>query len=192
MLVAQAKRACELFTGGEIGDLRLEQVYRQVAAGVTNLVLTGMPGSGKSTVGRALADRLNRPFFDADEEIVRAAGMSIPEIFRTQGEQEFRELETQVLSELGKRSGVVISTGGGAVLFERNLPLLRQNGRVYRLSRRLEALATEGRPLSASPEKLRQMELEREPFYSAAADVTVENNGSLEKAVKEILDDFNR
>ena len=140
MLVAQAKRACELFTGKEISDETLEKVVSAVAADVTNLVLVGMPGSGKTTVGRLLAEKLGRTFVDADEEIVRAAGMSIPEIFEKHGEAWFRELETQVLAQLGQRSGIVLATGGGCVLFERNYPLLRQNGRLYRLRRNVEQL----------------------------------------------------
>ena len=123
MLVAQARRASELFTGERIPEERMEAVLREVAAEVTSVVLIGMPGSGKSTVGAALARRLERPFVDADEEIVRRAGRSIPEIFAEDGEERFRTLETEVLSDLGKRSGIVLATGGGAVLFERNLPL---------------------------------------------------------------------
>ena len=190
MLVAQARRASELFTGERIPEERIEAVLREVAAEVTNVVLIGMPGSGKSTVGAALARRLERPFVDADEEIVRRAGRSIPEIFAEDGEERFRTLETEVLSDLGKRSGIVLATGGGAVLFERNLPLLRQNGRIYRITRDVSRLATCGRPLSSSPERLREMERERAPFYERAADVTVSNDGSTAETVAAILRDL--
>lgn len=190
MLVAQARRASELFTGERIPEERMEAVLREVAADVTNVVLIGMPGSGKSTVGAALARRLEWPFVDADEEIVRRAGRSIPEIFAEDGEERFRTLETEVLSDLGKRSGIVLATGGGAVLFERNLPLLRQNGRIYRITRDVSHLATRGRPLSSSPERLREMERERAPFYERAADVTVSNDGSTAETVAAIMRDL--
>lgn len=190
MLVAQARRASELFTGERIPEERMEAVLREVAADVTNVVLIGMPGSGKSTVGAALARRLEWPFVDADEEIVRRAGRSIPEIFAEDGEERFRTLETEVLSDLGKRSGIVLATGGGAVLFERNLPLLRQNGRIYRITRDVSRLATCGRPLSSSPERLREMERERAPFYERAADVTVSNDGSTAETVAAIMRDL--
>ncbi len=192
MLVAQAKWACECFTGAAIGEEKLEEVCRAVAADVTNLVLIGMPGSGKSAVGEAVAQRLGRPFFDADEEIANRAGMSIPDIFARYGEEHFRQLESEVLTDFGKRSGIVLATGGGAVLFDRNLPLLRQNGRIYRLGRPVENLARDGRPLSTSLERLREMEAEREPYYAAAADVTVDNSGPLAETVETILADFNR
>ena len=190
MLVAQARRACELFTGESIPDERMEAVLREVAAEVSNVVLIGMPGSGKTTVGEAVARRLGRPFADADEEIVRRAGRPIPEIFAQEGEERFRTLETEVLSELGKRSGIVLATGGGAVLLPRNLPHLRQNGRIVRITREVSRLATRGRPLSASPERLREMEREREPLYQRAADVTVSNDGSTAETVAAILGDL--
>lgn len=190
MLVAQARRASELFTGERIPEERMEAVLREVAAEVTSVVLIGMPGSGKSTVGAALARRLERPFVDADEEIVRRVGRSIPEIFAEDGEKRFRALETEVLSDLGKRSGIVLATGGGAVLFERNLPLLRQNGRIYRITRDVSRLATCGRPLSSSPERLREMERERAPFYERAADVTVSNDGSTAETVAAMMRDL--
>ena len=178
MLVAQAAAAAALFTGEDVPEERMEAVLRQVAADVTNLVLIGMPGAGKTTVGTLAAKALGRPFFAADAAIEERAGKPIPRIFAEEGEAAFRALETEVLGDLGKRSGVVIATGGGAVLFGRNLPLLRQNGRILRLRRPLERLPLEGRPLSASPERLREMEREREPFYAAAADITLDNTGA--------------
>lgn len=178
MLVAQAAVAAALFTGADVPEERMEAVLRQVAADVTNLVLIGMPGAGKTTVGTLAAKALGRPFFDADAAIEERAGKPIPRIFAEEGEAAFRALETEVLAELGKRSGAVIATGGGAVLLQRNLPLLRQNGRILRLRRPLERLPLEGRPLSASPERLREMERERESFYAAAADITLDNTGA--------------
>ena len=190
MLVAQAKRCGELFSGQQVSWERLEAVYRQIARSVMNIVLIGMPGSGKSTVGRAAAELLDRPFYDADEEIQRRAGKTIPELFAREGEDAFRELEHQVLTDLGKRGGGVIAAGGGAVCFARNLPSLRQNGRIYCLKRPVDALPTAGRPLSTSRERLREMERERAPFYRQAAQVVVDNSGPLEQTVAEILTDF--
>lgn len=190
MLVAQAKRAAELFTGETIPMERMEQVLREVRAGVTSIVLVGMPGSGKSTVGTLAARRLGREFVDADQEIAARAGMDIPAIFRRYGEDHFRRLETEVLGDLGKRGGIVLATGGGAVLRGENLPLLRQNGRIYRILRDVDTLSTDGRPLSTSAERLREMEAERAPFYQAAADVCIDNNGSLTDTVEAIIRDF--
>ena len=192
MLVAQAKLAGELFTGGTVSDGKLDAVCREMTAQVTNIILIGMPGSGKSTVGRAVAKALGRTFYDADAVIEERAGRSIPEIFAEEGEAAFRALEHQVLSDLGRRNGVVIATGGGAVCFERNLPPLWENGRVYCLRRPVDTLPTAGRPLSTSRQRLVEMERERAPFYRRAAQVMVDNSGPLKRTVAAILEDFGR
>lgn len=190
MLVVQAARAAELFTGSAIAEEKVEAVLRRVKTDVTNLVLIGMPGSGKSTLGRLAARLLSRPFLDADTIIAEKAGMSIPEIFEKEGEAGFRRRETEVLSELGKQSGVVIATGGGAVLRQENLPLLRQNGWICRLRRPVEELPMEGRPLSASLQRLKEMEVEREPYYAAAADETLTNAGEPKTLAKQLVKAF--
>ena len=177
MLVAQAKLAGELFTGQKISDVRLDAVCREMTAQLTNIILIGMPGSGKSTVGRAVAEKLGRQFYDADA---------------VEGEAAFRNLEHAALSDLCRQSGVVIATGGGAVCFARNLPLLWENGRVYCLRRPVDLLPTAGRPLSTSRLRLEEMERERAPFYRRAAHCTVDNGGPLEQTVTEILDNFRR
>ena len=192
MLVAQAKLAGELFTGGTVSDGKLDAVCREMTAQVTNIILIGMPGSGKSTVGRAVAKALGRTFYDADAAIEERAGRSIPEIFAEEGEAAFRALEHQVLSDLGRRNGVVIATGGGAVCFERNLPPLWENGRVYCLRRPADTLPTAGRPLSTSRQRLVEMERERAPFYRRAAQVMVDNSGPLKRTVAAIREDFGR
>lgn len=126
MLVAQAKRAAELFLNTNIDDRKNDEIYETLSRQMKNIVLVGMPGCGKSTVGKALAKRLSRPFFDADQEIVKRAGKSIPEIFQTEGEAGFRQIETEVLFDLCRQSGAVIATGGGAVTVPKNHDILRQ------------------------------------------------------------------
>ena len=173
MLSAQAKRACELFTGRDIPDARVEEVADAIAFETKNIAIIGMPGCGKSSAGRELAKLTGREFHDMDAEIETLAGMKIPEIFAARGEEEFRRLETQVLSELSKRSGIIIATGGGVVTRKENYPLLRQNSTVVFLERGdLGTLAKAGRPLSMS-KPAEQLARERMPMYRGWSDVTV-------------------
>ena len=139
-----------------------------------NLILIGMPGCGKSTIGQALAQRLGRPFADADAEIERQTGLSIAQIFSRFGEERFRQEETKALQRLGKQSGLVIATGGGCVTRPENYPLLHQNGIVIFLQRDLSELATEGRPLSLASD-LQQMYRKRLPLYEQFSDAAVVN-----------------
>ena len=190
MLVAQAKEAAEWFSGRPIGDEVIETLHRQLKTQMENIILIGMPGCGKSTVGKILAEHLGRPFVDADSRIVDAAGMSIPEIFAHSGEEGFRQIETQVLSDLGMRSGLVIATGGGCVTQERNYPLLHQNGTCVWLTRDLAKLPADGRPLSQKG-KLEQMYQIRKPLYERFADVTVSNDAAAEDCAAMILEYLN-
>ena len=183
MLVGQAREASELFMGRDIPESETERIYRQLRGEMLNLVLIGMPGSGKSSIGRALAERMGRPFADCDAEIVRRAGKTIPDIFAAGGEAAFRRLEAEVVSDLCKEKGMVIATGGGAVLRQDNVRAMRQNGRVVLITRSLDALPMDGRPLSKSPEALAAMWLERQPKYLAAADAVIENNAAPGDAV---------
>ena len=185
MLVAQAKEAAEYFGGKLLDDSLIETVYNKLTAQMQNIVLIGMPGCGKSTVGQALAETLGRRFIDADSEIVKLAGKSIPEIFADDGEDGFREYETHVLSELGKQSCLVIATGGGCVTKQRNYRLLHQNSRIFWLKRDLSRLPTDGRPLSQS-NKLADLYAIRRPLYEAFSDCIVDNNGSPEKTIAAI------
>ena len=150
-----------------------------------NIVLIGMPGCGKSTVGKKLAEATGRAFADADERIVQLAGKSIPEVFAEEGEEAFRAFETAALKELGKQSGLIIATGGGCVTRERNYPLLHQNGRIFRLQRNIENLPTEGRPLSASQDLKKMYDL-RKSMYKAFADHTLINE-TIDGTVAQIL-----
>lgn len=186
MLVAQAKEAAEYFTGTKIPDTVIETIHRKLSAQMKNIVLIGMPGCGKSTVGSLLAQNLGRVFVDADAQIPELAGKSIPEIFAQDGEESFRTWETQVLSEFGKQSGLVIATGGGCVTRERNYNLLHQNGQIFWLKRNLEVLPTDGRPLSQS-NRLDDLYEARKEQYQAFSDFIVDNNESTEETVAAIL-----
>lgn len=185
MLVAQAKRAAELFTGRDIPDAACTDILRRMEAQMHNLILVGMPGSGKTTVGSLLAVSLGRPFYDADGEIEKKLGCSIPAFFAKRGEVAFRAIETEVLAELGKRSGCVIATGGGCVTRGENYDLLHQNGEIIWLRRSLTELPVEGRPVSQS-RSLPELYREREPAYRRFADFCVENEAAPEAAVEKI------
>ncbi len=187
MLVAQAKEASEWFTGRQIPDSEIERVYSHLQRQMQNIILTGMPGCGKSTLGRTLAERLHRPFVDLDSCIEERAGMPIATIFAKYGQAYFRRLETAAAAEYGKRSGFIIATGGGIVTESRNYPLLHQNGRIFWLQRELDKLSIEGRPLSQAG-ALEDMYIERKPLYEAFADYSVDNNGSLDATISQILE----
>ncbi len=186
MLVAQAKESAQWFTGKEIEDRKISKIHTILQKQMENIILIGMPGCGKSAVGALLADYTGKKFIDADAAIVEKAGMSIPEIFAEGGEDAFRKIETQVLSELGKCSGFVIATGGGCVTRRENYPLLHQNGRIIWLKRDITELPTEGRPLSQRG-KLTDMYTVRAPLYEAFADITFQNNQAPEVVADEIL-----
>ncbi len=189
MLVQQAKRAEELFFDRAIPDAETEKITAQLRREMTNIVLVGMPGSGKTTVGQELARLSGKPFVDLDGEIVKKAGRPIPEIFAQEGEGAFRKIENEVLAEVCAKSGQVIATGGGAVLWSENRSAMRRTGRVYRLRRRLEDLSTEGRPLSQAG-RLEEMERVRGPLYAAAADRDIWNDKSPEETAGRIWRDF--
>ncbi len=186
MLIAQAKESAEFFTGTKNPDEQIAVIYRAMERQMNNLILIGMPGCGKSTVGKILAEKLNRAFVDADAYLERKLSITIPELIEKYGEAEFRKQETLVLSELGKQSGLVIATGGGCVTKQENYPLLRQNGRIIWLKRPLDLLPKDGRPLSQST-SMDAMYSIREPLYRAFSHYQVENNRSAEATAEEIL-----
>ena len=186
MLVAQAVRAAEVFRGIRYEEGLTEKIYRRMARDKENIVLTGMPGSGKSAVSSILGARTGREVIDTDRMIVEKAGMEITEIFRRYGEKHFRDLESEVIREAAAYAGVIISTGGGAVLREENVEALRRNGRLVWLDRKPEDLVpTDDRPLADSREKMAALYAAREPIYRATADERIAVTGSAEDTADE-------
>lgn len=194
MLVAQAKYAAEYFTGQKIPESEIDRIDRTLRARLSNLVLVGMPGCGKTSIGRRCAALLGKRFVDMDDVLVERIGGPISTILSPGNETPFRDLESAVAADLGKENGQVIATGGGAVLRAQNVRALRQNGVIVYIDRPLEALAVGGgRPLSQSAEALAALYKTRAPLYAAACDARVQNTGTVEeaaRAVKEKLDEI--
>ncbi len=195
MLAAQAVSAARYF-GSFSGDAAAlsREIYEGMRREKENIVLIGMPGSGKSTVGRILAEKTGRPFFDLDDLIVEEAGREIPVIFAESGEEGFRDLESAVLKKtVSEHTGAVISTGGGAILRAENEKALRRGGRIYFLDRALdEILPTESRPLSSDRAALEARYRERYPRYLAVSDVRVipkngDENGTADLVLRDFL-----
>lgn len=186
MLVAQAKESAEWFTNSSISNVKIQEIHKKLRLQMENIILIGMPGSGKSTVGKLLAAQLGKVFADSDCAIIERTGMSIPEIFTQQGVDGFRAIETEVLAELGMGSGLVIATGGGCVTREENYPLLHQNATIFCLDRNISSLPTEGRPLSQAGQ-LEEMYHIRKPLYDRFADHHIDCNQNPETAAAQIL-----
>ena len=188
MLVAQAHAAAEYFTGSSIDKGRIEDILHTLERETGNIILIGMPGCGKSSVGEALAALTGRSLVDADEEFYRTYGISAGDMIRSQGEEAFRQGETKVLSALTARSGLIIATGGGCVTREENYPLLHQNGFIFYLKRSVEKLPTKDRPLSQqkSPAALYEA---RKALYEGFADYVIDNDsGSVEDTAHAIME----
>ena len=186
MLVAQAKRAVEIFLDTEVSDNIIEEVRKKIAFQNMNIALIGMAGSGKTTTGKALAEKLGREFVDCDDLIPVYAGKSIQDIFAEDGEEAFRQIETAVLSDVCKKGGLVIATGGGVVTRPENLPLLRQNSVTVLLHRPVEDLPSDGRPLSQK-HGVSALYEKRKPLYEAWGEHRIECNG-VEESVQQILE----
>lgn len=186
MLVAQAKESAEWFTGEPIDDSCIEMIYSRLRRQMENIILIGMPGCGKTTVGASLAKILSRPLKDADAELEQAVGRKITEILPTDGEASFRSLESETLLDLGKQSGLVIATGGGCVTIPNNYEKLHRNGTIVWLKRDLDLLPTDGRPLSQTGH-LQEMYQKRAPLYARFADFSVENSGDPQETAEEII-----
>ena len=179
----------------------IADTHRKLKRDLSNVAIIGMPGCGKSTIGRALAKTLGKTYVDLDEVIEKNTGMPIPDIFAREGEASFRKYESQAVAEISKQTrqgiacgggekGLVLSCGGGAVKRAENVRALRQNGPVLWVQRPVERLATGGRPLSTGLDALRKMEAERMPLYRAASDAAVDNTGRLENTVETAVQAF--
>lgn len=193
MLIAQAKYAVEHFLDKTIDEQIIDSIYQKLYVDQANLILIGMPSAGKTTIGKILAQELNREFIDMDEMIVENTGKSIPEIFDEKGEQGFRAAETQAAYAISKLNGKVISTGGGIIKYKANIDLLRQNGIVIFIDRDLNKLITtdSNRPLSSSSEAVRKMYEERIDYYRLYADHIIDNNKTIDGSVQSILKKIN-
>ena len=187
MLVAQAAKSSEQFTGQAISQSVQDTIVAQVGAEMENWVLIGMPGCGKTRIGQLLAQRTGRPFVDGDRELEVRSGMPIPVFFSRYGEAAFRDLEAQVLQDLGKGSGQVIATGGGCVTREENYLSLRQNGKIIWIQRPLNLLSIQGRPLSQEM-GLEELFKARRSLYARFAGCTVSNAGTFEEVIQQILE----
>ncbi|MEE1352919.1 MAG: shikimate kinase [Acutalibacteraceae bacterium] len=190
MLVAQAIRSHEIFFDTEVPDEMTDSILRTLRSDSFNIILAGMPGYGKTTVAGELGRLTGREVIDMDEEVVKAAGKSIPDIFQDDGEKVFRDMESEQIARFGAMSGKILSLGGGAVLREENYAPLHQNGRIYFLQRDLSLLGMDGRPLSKDAATLENMYKERLPRYQRFADAEVENSGTPEETARTILSDF--
>ncbi len=187
MLCAQAVYAAEKFTKKTYPSDMTEKIFSEIYSKKQNIVLVGMPSSGKSTVGKILAENLGFDFADTDEMIVDKHSMSIPSIFSVYGEKVFRQWESECVEEISKKSGYVIATGGGAVLSEKNVCELKKNGRLYFLDRPLDSLVpTSDRPLAKDREAIEKRYSERYPIYKSVSDEIVENMGTIDECAQKV------
>ena len=188
MLVAQAVKSYDIFFNKTTPREKIDEIFKQILWEQSNLVIVGMPSSGKTVIGQYIAASAKKRFVDVDAEIVRKAGMSIPEIFERYGEEYFRDLEQSVVAELSNGRGLLIATGGGSVIREANRGALAQNGFVVFLQRDTDLLETTGRPLSKDKKTIKKLFIERLPYYKEIADFEVENNGDIESCKQKIID----
>lgn len=191
MLVCQAVLASEIFLNIKYPEGTVERVYRKIKSGKENIVLTGMPSSGKSTVGKLLAEKLGRPYLDVDTLITEKVGKTPAELISAEGEQAFRDIESDVIRSIALETGAVIATGGGAVLREENIDALRMNGKIFFLDRPVEQLLpTEDRPLSSTKEAILQRYYERYDIYVSTADAVIPNGATAEEAAQQVERNF--
>ena len=191
MLVAQAMAAAELFTGKAVSDGKTEEIFKELTLAKQNVVLTGMPGSGKTTVGTIIANKLGKAFYDSDEEFTKKYGTP-SDYIKANGEKAFRDAESEVIAELCHNVvGSVISTGGGAILRSENIVALRGNGKIYFIDRDIDdIIPTSDRPLSSNKEMLQKRYNERYGIYVGTCDVHVKNDGTAEELADRIIEDI--
>ena len=191
MLVAQAVKASEIFIDKKFPEELVFDIFEKIEKSKKNIVLIGMPSSGKTTVGRIIADKLGRDFCDTDEEITKSERKSIAEIFENEGEAGFRIIESEKIKEISTNGGMVIATGGGAVLNEANIYALRENGRIYFIDRPLSALTpTSDRPTASTPEDIEKRYRERYGLYISSAEKTINASLCPEDVAEIIINDF--
>ena len=189
MLVAQAILAAEDFTGRKFGPDCIDSIFDEIVFEKRSIVLTGMPSSGKSTIGRILSEKLGRELIDTDAEIVKKAGMPITEIFAQKGEKAFSDIESEIIAEFSEIGGRIISTGGGAILRKQNIDAMKMNGTVVFLDRPLEALLpSNDRPLADDADKIRRLYAERYPIYTSSADLVLKVEGTPEQTAENLLE----
>lgn len=190
MLVEQARKAAELFHGMSIPITETDRIVKEHTRMKRNIVLYGMPASGKTTLARELSSRTGRPYIDTDELVVEKAGRPVSEIFAEAGEAGFRKMESEAIRSIAGRQGVIISTGGGAVMNPENVAMLRHNGEMVHLVRDLSLLeAGDGRPLSRDREGLKRLYDMRIKTYEAIAERTIVNNTTIEDAIRMLADE---
>ncbi len=192
MLVAQAKRACEIFLSDKVAldDEIIPAITEKIRFSQENIIFIGMPGSGKSTLGKYSAEKLGRTFVDTDAEIERLAGKTIPEIFAEDGEDAFRYLESTVAENVGKMTSAVIATGGGIIKREKNYRPLHQNGNIIFLKRDISSLATDGRPLSKR-DGVEKLYVERLPLYKSFADFEIDLASDVRESYERLAEILN-
>lgn len=191
MLVAQAVKASEFFLSTEYEKTLTEEIYSKLNIKKSNIVLTGMPASGKTTIGKLLAANLHREFYDTDEMVIKTSGMAISDIFEKYGEEAFRNMESEAIREVSRKSGIIIATGGGAVLRRENTCCLKMNGKLFFIDRNPRLLTpTADRPTASSREDIMKRYEERYSIYVDAADFTVKNEGSPKDAAEKILEEL--
>ena len=187
MLIYRTAHACST---DALVEKDLKRTLRELRKDLCNIVIIGMPGSGKSSVAELISRKTGRKFVNIDTEIVNRVGKPIPEIFADDGEAAFREIEREETARAGALTGAVIATGGGVIKDFRNYAPLHRNGRIYYLRRELTDLEIEGRPLSKNMETLKQLEIEREPLYCRFADADIQNNVTLPEAAERIWEEY--